>query len=793
MLQNYFVIAFRKLARQRDYALLNVLGMSLSIACCILIFTLIRHHLSFETQHQDVGRLARIVMDVKTEKLMPFSGVPAPMAKALREECAFLEKAAMRTDIYEVLITITNAQGGKDKYKEQEKFAWVEPEYLELLNLPLLRGDIRSLSEPNTVMLTANQANKYFGSADPLDKILRLNNSIDLRVVGILRDLPENTDYRDEILGSWESLKSRPETASGLDYWGGARGGNYCFVRLQQGYGLADLQKFMPQISKKHPHPDNADFFQYKAKALTALHFDTEYGFNVNQKHLWALGFIGLFLLITACVNFINMATAQALTRIREVGVRKSLGSTRGQLFWQFILETGLIVFASLVIGALLAQLALPYLNSWLEENLRFNAGLLATLGLFLTALGIVLTFLAGFYPGMMQSGFSPITALKATFNAPNTGGFSLRRVLVATQFGISQTLIIGAAVITAQMHFAQNADWGFKPGAILTLEVPEPANKIKLQQQLQQIAGVQHVSLCYQPPATHSNNHTGVRFDNRPAVEPWLVNNKPGDDQYLQTFGLQLVAGRNLHPGDTMREFVVNETFVKKLNLASPEDVLNKNITIDKVTAPIVGVVRDFHNWSLQEPIAAITISTFAAGYETCAVQLNPGNPAPVLAQIREVWEKNYPDHAYAHQFMDERMEEFLKTEAMILNLVNAFAGIAIFIGCIGLYGLASYMVTRKRKEVGIRKTLGASVAAILWLFFKEYTRLIVIAFILAAPVARLVMNAWLEDYAYRISVGAGIFGVALLATFLVAILTVGVQSARAALANPVKSLRSE
>ncbi|MBX2927508.1 MAG: ABC transporter permease [Saprospiraceae bacterium] len=793
MLQNYFVVAFRNLVRQRDYALLNVLGMSLSVACCILIFTVIRHHLSFDTHHQNVERMARIVMDIKTEKLMPFSGTPTPMAKALREECAFLEKAAMRTDIYEVLVTIANAQGGKDKYKEQEKFAWVEPEYLEMLNLPLLSGDIRSLSEPNTVMLTANLASKYFGNVDPLDKTLRINNNIDLRVVGILRDLPQNTDYKDEILGSWESLKSRPEMSLGLDLWGAARGGNYCFVLLKQGYELADLQALMLQISKKYPHPDSADFFQYKAKALTALHFDTEYGFNVNKKHLWALGFIGLFLLITACVNFVNMATAQALTRIREVGVRKSLGSTRGQLFWQFMLETGLIVLASLVIGALLAQLALPYLNAWLDENLRFNARLLATLGLFLTALGIVLTFLAGFYPGMMQSGFSPITALKSTFNAPKTGGFSLRRVLVATQFGISQTLIIGAAVITAQIHFAQNADWGFKPGAMLTLEVPEPANKTNLQQQLQQIVGVQHVSLCYQPPAAKSNNHSGVRFDNRPAFEPWLVSNKPVDDQYIQTFGLQLVAGRNLHPGDTVREFVVNETFVKKLNLTSPEDVLNKNITLDGTTAPIVGVVRDFHNWSLQEPIAAITFSTFAAGYETCAIQLSPGNPAPVLAQIRKVWEKNYPDHAYEHHFMDERMEEFLEDEALILNLINAFAGIAIFIGCIGLYGLASFMVARKRKEVGIRKTLGAGIPVILWLFFKEYARLIVIAFMLAAPVARLAMNAWLEDYAYRISISAGIFGISLLTTFLVAILTVGVQSARAALANPVESLRSE
>jgi hypothetical protein len=283
------------------------------------------------------------------------------------------------------------------------------------------------------------------------------------------------------------------------------------------------------------------------------------------------------------------------------------------------------------------------------------------------------------------------------------------------------------------------------------------------------------------------------VRYDNRPDSEPWLVNDKPADANYLETFGLQLLAGRNLQPSDTTREFLVNETFVKKLNLASPEDILNKNLSFDVVTAPVVGIVRDFHNWSLDEPISAIAFGSRAANYETCAVQLLPGNPAPALAQIREVWERHYPDHFYEHRFMDERMGEFLETETMILRLVRTFAGIAIFIGCLGLYGLAAFMVTRKRKEVGIRKTLGASISGILWLFGKEYIRLIVIAFALAVPVAWWVMNAWLQDYAYRISLGAGIFAVSLLTTFAVAVLTVGVQSVRAALANPARSLKSE
>jgi ABC-type antimicrobial peptide transport system permease subunit len=255
----------------------------------------------------------------------------------------------------------------------------------------------------------------------------------------------------------------------------------------------------------------------------------------------------------------------------------------------------------------------------------------------------------------------------------------------------------------------------------------------------------------------------------------------------------LQLVAGRNLQPGDTTREYLVNESFVKKLNLASPEDILNKQISIGQEKAMVVGVIRDFHNWSLSEPIAPIAISTRSDGYETCAVQLDPGNPAPVLAQIRQAWEQQFPDNFFESSFMDEQIKAQLETETMIMRLVNTFAGIAIFIGCLGLYGLAAFLVAQKRKEVGIRKTLGASVSGILWLFGKEYARLIFIAFVLAAPLAWWTMDRWLQDYAYRISVGAGIFVVSLLTTFGVAAMTVGFQSVRAALADPVKSLRSE
>jgi len=793
MIHTYLKIALRKLAKQRTYALLNILGLGLSVGCGILIFALIRHHLSFDTYHKNADRTLRILMDVKTESVMPFPGVPTPMAKTLREECSFVEKTTMRSAEDEVLISVANNSGGKDKYKESGKFAWIEPAYFDILNLPLLRGDLAALAEPNTVVISEKLALKYFGGNEALGKTLRQNNQTDLRVVGIMQNLPPNTDYKHEILASWASLKNIPEISKDLDSWAGARGENYCFAQLKEGHSLAEMDQVLTGFRSKYPHPEVADLFQYKAKPLLGLHFDTEYGAGMDKKFLWALGFIGLFLLITACVNFINMATAQALTRVRELGVRKALGSTRGQLFWQFMSETGLIVLASLAVGCLLAWFALPYLNAWLEETLHFNTPTLIAVAGFTVLMGIVLTFFAGFYPGMMQARFNPVISLKGSNEIPRAGSFPIRRVLVTTQFAISQILIIGAAVVTAQMRYAQDADWGFRPGAVLTLEIPDGAKKKSLQQQIAQIAGVKSVSLCYQPPTSSSNNQTGVRFENRPDGEAWLVNEKSADAQYIETFGLKLVAGRNLQVSDTTREFIVNETFVKKLNLASPAEILNKTVSIGSEKAPVVGVVRDFHNWSLSEPIAAIAIGSRSSNYSTCAVQLNAGNPAPVMAQIQQVWQAHFPEHYYESKFMDERMSEQIETETMIMRLVRTFAGIAIFIGCLGLYGLAAFLVTQKRKEVGIRKTLGATIPGILWLFGKEYMRLIVIAFVLAAPLAWWVMDAWLQDYAYRISLGAGIFVLSLLITLGVAALTVGFQSVRAALANPVESLRSE
>lgn len=794
MFRNYLLIALRNLRKNATYSLLNVLGLGLSVACCILIFLLVQHHLRFDTYHENADRTVRVVTDIHMQAVTPFRGAPNPMSKALRTELSFLEKTSMYATEKEALISVSNASGMPNKFQEVDKWVFVEPDLFDILDIPLLQGDPSALREPNTAFLTESLAHKYYGTTDAVGKTFRFDNSIDFRVAGILKDRPNNTDYKEEIMASWATWNTAPRYAPFLENWAGMRGGTYCFAMLREGHSAAELDAAMPAFRKKYHHPDGEDLFFYKSLPLESIHLDRTYGTSgVGKIYLWALGFIGIFLLITACVNFINMATAQALKRAREVGVRKSLGSTRNQLFWQFIFETTMIVAAAMLIGVLLAKGALPYLNAWMEDQVDFNAAGQWQMPAFLVALGVSVIFLAGAYPGLVQARFQPVISLKGWSEQPQSGGFSLRRMLVATQFTISQILIIGAAVVTVQIQFARDADWGFRPGAVVTVPLPDKTKMNALRQDLSTISGIKNISLCYQPPASSKNNQTGLQFDNRPEGEPWIVNLKSADANYVETFGLQLVAGRNLQPSDTIREYLVNETFIKKLNLASPDDVLNKMVTVDKTSAPIVGVVRDFHNWELSEAISPICIASNKQEYSNCGIELQPGNPEHTLAQVKEIWNKHYPEYYYECSFMDDQMAEFLEADSIIMNLIRIFAGIAIFIGCLGLYGLASFMVVRKTKEIGIRKSLGATVPGILWMFGREYIRLIIIAFVIAAPVAWWAMNAWLNNYVYRAPFGPGIFVAALAATFLVAAITVGVQSVRAALANPVKSLRSE
>jgi predicted permease len=793
MLRNYFKIARRNVYRNKAYSLINVLGLALGIACAILIFSLVKYHLSFDTLHSKKDRIYRITTELHQEGISREANIPQPMGKAFRDDYTFAEKVAMVYSDY-WLVSIPSS---KDNKKFEENIAFAEPEFFDILDFPLMQGDKNTiLTEPNTAIITGRIADKFFGDQNPINQIIRVENKWDFRITGILKDFPINTDRRDEIYLSYSNLKDYNSWLAG-DSWQGIAGGMHCFVLLKPDVLPSDVDKAFPELSKKYYNERDEKIYQFKLQHISDMHFNPELGGYLAKKNLWAFSLIGLFLIITACVNFINLATAQALGRSKEIGVRKVLGSQRGQLFWQFIAETTLITMLALVLAFALAQAALPYVNQLLDIQLRINIFHDVYLLTFLPILLLVVILLSGSYPGLILAGFQPVLALKGRLSQKHVGGFSLRRGLVVTQFAISQLLIIGTIVIANQMRYSSQADMGFRKDAIVMLPVPEREKSTisSLNSEISRITGVEKVAFCSRAPASPDWASVTVRFDSRTENEDFDILVKAGNDQYVSTFDLQVIAGRNVHPSDTVREFLLNETAVKRFGVRSPEDVIGKGMQIglNNSKGTIVGVVKDFHNKSFHETIDPLCITTSNDWYSNCAVKINPANLSATLGAIEATWKKTFPDHVFQYDFLDEQIARFYKLDNMILRLIQAFASIAIIIGCLGLYGLVSFMAAQKTKEVGVRKVLGASVQSILWLFGKEFTRLLIIAFVIAAPLAWWVMRNWLENFTYRIEIGAGVFVLAIAVTFLVAIITVGYQALKGALANPVSSLRNE
>lgn len=793
MLKNYFKIAWRNLKRSKAYTLINVLGLGLGIACAILIFSLVKYHLSFDTFHSKADRIYQITTEWHLEEISQGPNVPQPLGEAFRNDYDFAEKVARIYSSEDQLISIPSSEGNK---KFEEDIAFAEPEFFDILDFPLVRGNKNTvLSEPNTAIITERLAKKYFGNQGPIGKIIRIDNKRDYRITGILQDLPVNTDRRQEIYVSYSNLKDYNSWLAG-DSWGAADGGMYCFVLLKPGVSPSEVNKAFPALSAKYYNERYAKIFQFKLYQFSDVHFNPALGGYAEKKNLWALSLIGLFLIITACVNFINLATAQALGRSKEIGVRKALGSFRKQLFWQFMAETAVIALLALILAFLLARLALPFVNELFDTQLRIDPFGDIYLLPFLPILLLGVIFFSGSYPGLILASFQPVLALKGKLSQRHVGGFSLRRGLVVVQFAISQLLIIGTIVIANQMRYSRQADMGFRKEAIVMLPVPEKEKISTLRSQLSGIAGVENVSFCSEAPVGSNLLSTAIRFASRPEDEKFSISMRAGDDQYVSTFNLQIVAGRNLHlpRQDTIiGEHLLNETAVKKLGVASNEDAIGKKAIINSKEGTIVGVIKDFHDKSFHESITPLCITTAHDWYLNCAVKINPVRLPPSLKAVETAWDEVFPNHIYKHDFLDERIARLYEQDYTILRLIQAFAGIAIIIGCLGLYGLISFMTAQKIKEVGVRKVLGASVQSIIWLFGKEFTRLLLIAFVIAAPIAWWVMTSWLENFVYRIQIGAGIFALTILITLTVAVLTVGYRSVKAALTNPVKSLRSE
>ncbi|HRH48002.1 MAG TPA: ABC transporter permease [Panacibacter sp.] len=809
MFSNYLKTAWRNLLRNKAHSVINISGLAVGIAACLLIFIVVHFELSYDTFQKNYSNIYRIVT---TENHRDGSvdrnpGIPCPAYDALKADFPQFEKVVPVASSSDNLITVLGTDPNTDvaaskKFVEENNIIFTVPAYFDMFNATWLSGNATSLKDPGNVVLNKKSAEKYFGSWKNAEgRFIKLDNTVLLKVSGILEDAPLNSDMNMAMFISYESFKTNPDNFGYSTEWGSLSSNHQIFVLLPANVSAANIQSQMPAFVKKYYKQDDGRKVQV-LQPFRDIHFDAGYGslgdHSTDKNVLWTLAFIGGLIIVMASINFINLSTAQAVGRSKEVGIRKVLGSKRGQLIMQVMGETFLIVLFSLVLAVTLAKITMPYLSNVasVPENIPLIS---ADAVIFLVIILLTVTVLSGIYPAMIVSGFKPVMALKSKITSANIGGISLRRILVITQFAISQILIIGTIVAVSQMNHVRNADLGFNKEALLIL--PAQTDSINLarmeplRQQLLQNPGVLNVSFGSDEVSSNNNWASNFAFDNK-KDEDFPVFHKFGDAEYLKTYGVKLIAGRNYVASDTMNEFVINETLLHKLGITDPQKVIGKNIRIGSGQwLPVVGVVKDFKTNSLKDGTKPLTIAARKQFYFTIAVKINTANLGATKAQIQKLWEKTYPEYAFTSHFADDTIENFYRQENQLSLLYKIFAGIAIFISCLGLYGLVSFMAAQKTKEVGIRKVLGASVGNIVVMFSKEFTVLIGIAFIIAVPVAWYYMNSWLQNFEgpNRINIGIGVFLLAIFVSLIIAWITVGYKAVRSALANPVKSLRSE
>ena len=624
-----------------------------------------------------------------------------------------------------------------------------------------------------------------------------------LKVSGVLATIPANTDFQLKLVVAYGTdFTGDKEYGFQQPGWDQSAPDFCCYVLLPPNISIGNFNQQLRAYARKVQSPDDKD--SYIVQPLSAVHYDTQTGDysnkTISHELLNVLWLIAAFILLIACVNFINLSTAQAVNRAKEVGVRKVLGSNKSQLQIQFIVETFLIVTSAVILAVVITILALPYVNRLLELSLSFNILNNPAIILFLFTVTIVVTALAGFYPSIVLSRFNPVNALKSKLTVNTAKGVSLRRGLVVFQFIIAQALIIGTLIIVKQMNYFMNQPLGFDKDAIVNVPFRPDRTGSKLtdylRQQLLSVNGVQAASFSSNAPVEDDNDKwTTFKFDNAIKEADFQAIVKFADNEYVPTYKLQMAAGRNLQPSDPTREFLVNESLVKSLGFKKPEDILNKEISIygGLITCPVVGVLKDFNDRSFRNNLAPLLITTNSTMYRQAAIKVATTNISSTMQSVKKIWEQTFPDYVYEYKFLDDKIESFYKQENQLSQLYKIFAAIAIFLSCLGLYGLASFMAVQRIKEVGVRKVLGASTGNIVYLFSKEFIILIAIGFAIATPIAWYYMHQWLQDYAYRINISWWLFAAGGLAAIIIALATISFQAIKAAIANPVKSLRTE
>ncbi len=780
--------------------LLSVLGLSLGVSCVIALYTIINFQSSFDLHQENYDSFYRLIGSYKVgDNEGKTATVPHPLANGIREELSGVE-AISNTFMLSDQINIPQADDLIKKIK-QDRIGFVQPDAFNILSFNWLVGGVNS--DPNSVFVSSSTAQKFFGSnlsfQSILGKTINLANKHTLTINGIYEDLPKNTDFPFEVVAYYEKQEGvNPYYGEGK-IWGRLNGGTQCIMKIGKG---ADPQQTEASIRSAFEKFNRVEGYNLEMQPLANIHTEpvgNYSGVSFEPKYKLISYTLAIFLALIGSINFINLTTARSVKRAREVGIRKVMGGRKAELITQFILETFMIVLISLGIGFVLGEQILILFNSMLGLEISIANVLFFDWIVFSIIVLLSMTILSGLYPALILSRFSALTAIKIKIsNIDKQSRFPLRKILVGLQFGVSICLIIGAMVIFSQTDYMKNYDMGFRSNDIINLKFPEPdfEKQTRLKNQLERYPEIEMVSLHLGSPLAGTNNTSKYFNPEIGKDEMFTVNDKSIDENYLDLFEIELLSGRNLTNSDPRENILVTEISLSKFNLGTPSEAIGKTVEADwGLKSKIVGVVKNFNARSLQSELMPVFMFYQPRGFYEIAMKLSDGvqNTETVLENVEAAWDGVYPELLIEYGFLQDQIARRYRFEETMAKSISFFVGIALIISILGLYGLTDYMANAKRKEIGIRKVVGANIPQILILFVKEVVFLLSIAFVISASTSFWLMNSWLEGFEYHISIGWEIMLGALLATAVISMLTMGSRSMAAAKINPVIVLKDE
>ena len=808
MIRNYLKIAVRNLLKYRFISFINLFGLTVGLTCCLLITTYILNELSYDKYNVKANNIYRVTRTFKNTNgaiALTLSTVSPPFGYYFPSDFPEIQKMTRLLDNGPIPARY------KDKIFNERGMFFADENLFDVFTQRVVKGNPKTaLADPFSVMLTEETAKKYFGDEDPMNKVIRFNSQFDCKVAGIYKAFPANSHMHPGMLVSFNTLKdSAVYGAENLrTNWG--NNSFFTYLLLPAHYDPKNLEKQFPAFLDKHM---TDQYKGNKPSQLTSLalqkltdihlysHTDYEAEANGDMSRVYIFSAIALFILLIACINYMNLSTARSALRAKEIGIRKVIGARKKELISQFLSESVMLCFAAAIIALLLTWAAIPWLNKVSGQELSFKTLLQAKILVPLILTPFIIGIVSGIYPALFMSSFQPVKTLKGLFKIGGSS-ISFRKVLVVTQFAISIILIITTFIVFQQLRFIQTQSLGFDKDRILTLNYTSEVSKQydAFRTDLMQNSSFKDVARSSRIPSGRLLDNMGASVMNGDSLQPVVSDIKfvNSDYDFINTFGIPLAAGRffGRDYGTDTNNYVINQAAVKAIGWKTDQDAVGKDFKYGNTKGHIVGVMKDFHFESMHQSIVPIVLTMFPptnSYYNNVSIKIKGSNTSAAIAALERSWKKFFPETPFEYTFIDEKFDKLYQSEQRQASIFTAFACIAIFIACLGLFGLSAFAITQRVKEIGVRKVLGASVSGLVGLLSKEFLKLVAIAAVPAFLIAWYAMHNWLKDFAYRINIQWWVFIAAGLLAALIAFITVSFQAIKAATANPVKSLRTE